>query len=91
MEENVKASRYKLSLEEVENLLKAVYNTLEIQEEKAQLSVHDIMYQGLEGTKQRVFPVHMVLTETIKKEWKDPEKGTFFFPFSQKEISIRGR
>lgn len=53
--------------------------TLEIQEEKVQLSVHDKMYQGLDESKHRVFPVHRVLSDAVKKEWKDPERGPFFF------------
>lgn len=92
VEEESRSSRYKLSLEEVDELLKAIYTTLEIQEEKAQLSVHDKMYLGLEEIKHRVFPVHKVLTDTIKKEWKNPERGQFFsktlkrrFPFEENE------
>lgn len=48
------ASRYKLTLEEVEDLLKAVYTTLDIQEEKTPLPLHDKMYQELDGTKHSV-------------------------------------
>ena len=89
-EEVASSSRYKLSLEEVDELLKAIYTTLEIAEEKVQVSLHDRMYQGLEQTKRRVFPVHKVLTESIEKEWKDPERAPFFskslrrrFPFEE--------
>lgn len=38
-------SRYRLSL--ADDLLKAIYNTLEIEEEKVQLSKHDQMYGGV--------------------------------------------
>lgn len=48
-----RSSRYKLSLEEVDDLLE-VYTTLEIEEEKAQLSVHDKMFQGL-GEVKNIF------------------------------------
>lgn len=47
-EDNDKTSfRYRLSLEEVDHLL-TIHTTLNIQESKAQLSLHDkMMYQGL--------------------------------------------
>lgn len=57
-EADLRTSRYKPSLEEVDDLLKAIYMTLGIQEEKIQLSVHDKMYRGLDESKHRVFPVH---------------------------------
>lgn len=60
-----------------------------------QLSVHDKMYQGLEETKHRVFPVHRILSDAVKKECKDPERGAFFsktlkrrFPFEEKETEV---
>lgn len=42
-EEEIRAFRYKLTLtlEEVDDLLKVVYTTLDIQKEKTQLSFHD--------------------------------------------------
>lgn len=93
-EEDSWASRYKLSLEEVDDLLKVIYMTLEIQEERVELSVHDKMYQGLDETKP-VFPVHRVFLDAIRKEWKDPERGSFFsktlrrrVPFEEKETEI---
>lgn len=56
--ESNKSAEYKLSLGEVDDLLGAIYDALEIQEEEAQLSRHDMMYQGLGKKKARVFPVH---------------------------------
>ena len=85
-------SRYKVSLDEVDDLLEAIYTTLDIQEEEVQLSLHDKMYQGLDASKHKVFPVHKVVSDTIRKEWKDPERGPFFskslrkrFPFEDKD------
>ncbi|XP_040189524.1 lamina-associated polypeptide 2-like [Rana temporaria] len=53
------------------------------------------MYQGMDDSKHRVFPVHKVLSDTVKKEWKDPEKGPFLpkslkrrFPFENKETEV---
>ncbi|XP_077319390.1 uncharacterized protein LOC143941218 isoform X2 [Lithobates pipiens] len=94
-EEDSRGSKFKLSLEEVDDILKAIYTTLKIQEEKVQLSVHDKMYQGLDETKRRVFPVHRVLSDSVRKEWKDPEKAPFFskalkrrFPFEDKDSEV---
>ena len=62
-----KVSRYKLSLEEVEELLETIHATLGIVEEKKTLSLHDQMYSGLGEQRKRVFPVHEVLVNAIKK------------------------
>ncbi|PIO24691.1 hypothetical protein AB205_0000360, partial [Aquarana catesbeiana] len=45
--ESRRPSRYKLSLDEVEDILGAVYTTLGIQVDKKPLSLHDHMYKGL--------------------------------------------
>lgn len=89
------SSRYKLSLEEVDDLLRTIHTTLNITEDKAQLSLHDKMFQGLGEEKHRVFPVHKFLSETIKREWKDPERAPFFskslkrrFPFDEDSSHI---
>lgn len=47
-----------MSLEKVDKLLKAVYTTVEMQEEK--LSLHNCMYQELDEVKGLVLPVHKV-------------------------------
>ena len=73
------ASKYKLSLEEVAGLLKMIHATLGIEEEKKELSLHDRMYAGLGDTKGRVFPVHSLITEMIKKEWVEPGEEPIFF------------
>lgn len=80
--------RYKLSLDDVGDLLKAIYDTLEIRKEQVQLSRYDLMYQGSSAHKARVFPVHKSLIESILLEWEQPEKRPFFsgslkrrFPF----------
>ena len=90
-----KPSRYKLSLEDVDHLLGAIYTTLGISTEKKTLSLHDQMYEGLGEQEKKYFPVHDVLIEAIKKEWQDPERKPFFsntlkrrFPFSEDPASI---
>ena len=83
-------TKYKLSLEQVDGLLRAVYITLGLEEDKKELSLHDKMYAGLEEPKGRIFPVHQTISDAIKHEWADPEKKTFFpkafkrrFPFDE--------
>ncbi|XP_077335506.1 uncharacterized protein LOC143981511 [Lithobates pipiens] len=41
------SSRYKLSLDKVDDLLKTIHTTLNITEDKAQLSLHDGRFQGM--------------------------------------------
>ncbi|PIO27098.1 hypothetical protein AB205_0108830 [Aquarana catesbeiana] len=64
--ESTKGLRYELTLEDVDDLLRAIYMTFDIEEEKVQLSKHDLMYNGLHKKKARVFPVHSSLLDTIK-------------------------
>lgn len=40
--------------------------------------LHDQVYQGFGEHKKRVFPVHEVLVEAVKREWQDPERKPFF-------------
>ena len=86
-EDSSRAARYKLSLDDVGDLLNAIYDTLDIQEEQVQLSRHDLMYQG-NATRTKVFPVHKSLIDMILREWEQPERRPFFsgslkrrFPF----------
>ena len=58
-----RATKYKLSIEEVDELLGAIYDTLEIEEEESQLSRHDKMYAALGKKKDRVFPIHGALSD----------------------------
>lgn len=83
-------SKYKLSLEQVDGLLRAIYATLGLEEgAKKKLSLHDRMYAGLSEPKNHTFPVHAVITETIQ-EWSELERKPFFprahktrFPFDE--------
>lgn len=88
-------SRFKLSLEQVDGLLKAIYTTLGLEEERKELSLHDKMYAGLSEHKNRNFPVHSVISEAIKKEWAEPERKPFFpkalkrrFPFDEDPAAV---
>lgn len=83
-------SRFKLSLDDVDYLLAAIFSTLYIKEETMALSLRDLMYKGLEEPKGRIFPVHKVLSDSIRREWADPERKPFFsqgpkrlFPFDE--------
>ncbi|XP_077336773.1 lamina-associated polypeptide 2, isoforms alpha/zeta-like isoform X2 [Lithobates pipiens] len=90
-----KASKYRLSLEEVDELMGAIYDTLEIEEEETQLSRHDQMYEALGKKKARVFPIHKVLSDLVLKEWSEPDKKVFFpkslkrrFPFDESPEAV---
>lgn len=79
-----------MSLEDVDDLLKAIYATLEIEAEKVQLSKHNLMYEGMHKKKARVFPVHSSLLDSITLERENPERKPFFsnnlkrrFPFEE--------
>ncbi|XP_077319428.1 von Willebrand factor A domain-containing protein 5A-like [Lithobates pipiens] len=69
-EDSSRGSRYRLSLDNVGDLLKAIYDTLEIREELVQLLKHNLMYQ--ESSVQKS------LVESILLEWEQPEKRLFF-------------
>lgn len=77
-----------MSLDDVGDLLKAIFDTLEIGEESVQLLKLNLMYQGSSAQKPRVFPVHKSLAESIMLQWEHTERGPFFsgnlkrrFPF----------
>lgn len=83
--ESTRPSRYKLSLEEVEDLLGAIHTTLGIQEEKKeQLSLHNQMYQGLGEQKKEGVPGCM------RSWWKLSRKSgkTFLFEGSKMQVSF---
>lgn len=89
------SSKYKLSLDQVDGLLKAIYATLGLEEEHKEMSLHDKMYAGLSESKSRTFPVHAVISETIRKEWADPDRKPFFsrahkrrFPFDEDPAAL---
>lgn len=50
------------------------------------LSKHEMMYQGQQKNKFKVFPVRQVMSEVVRKEWADPEKKPFFA--ASLEVSI---
>lgn len=68
-------------------MFKAIHTTLNIQEDKVQLSLYDKMYQ--EGHAPHVL-VHKVLLEAVRRKWSGPERAPFFskspkrrFPFDE--------
>lgn len=70
-----KIQRFLFPSDEKEELFKAIYDTLELEEpEDKELSVHNLLYAGLQFKQTRTFPVHASLKETVLQEWKDPEK-----------------
>lgn len=56
--------RFLFPLEEMEGLLKAIHDTLEIKEaEDKELSVDDQVYAGLQTKQSKTFPNHATLKE----------------------------
>ncbi|XP_069820995.1 lamina-associated polypeptide 2-like [Dendropsophus ebraccatus] len=81
------------SVEDVDTLVKEVRSTMEIEEQKEQRSVQDIMFSGLESKKRRVFPVHRTISALINREWAKPDRKGFIpravkrkYPFDEKEV-----
>lgn len=72
--EESRSSRHIFSADDMEDLLKAIYASEEIQEPAAQVSAQDRMYRGLIKPQARVLPVHSALKEVILREWKEPER-----------------
>ncbi|XP_072006291.1 uncharacterized protein [Engystomops pustulosus] len=67
-------SRHLFQIDDPDNLLKAIRETLNIEEEVPCMSREDELFGGLRAKKQRVFPVNETLKGLITEEWKDPEK-----------------
>lgn len=76
-EKEASSSCNRQCLGEVDDLLKTIHTTLNI-EDKAQLSLHDKMYQGMGEVKHQVFPVHKVLAEAVKRNGKTQKEPLFF-------------
>ncbi|XP_071997340.1 uncharacterized protein [Engystomops pustulosus] len=66
-------SRYLLASEDLEPLLKAVRDTLKIEEVEETQSIQDELFGLLKAKKRRVFPVNNTLRDLILEEWRDPE------------------
>ncbi|PIO33081.1 hypothetical protein AB205_0036730 [Aquarana catesbeiana] len=87
-----RASSHLFPLEDMGQLLRAIYVSEDIPEPPVQVSARDKMYRGLGKPQSRVFPVHQALKEVILREWKDPERKVLRpktwkrrFPFGEEE------
>ncbi|XP_069615747.1 lamina-associated polypeptide 2, isoforms alpha/zeta-like [Ranitomeya imitator] len=72
--EDVESSRTCLSLDRINHLVKAVNNTMGIEETQPECSIQDIMFRGIDRKSRRVFPVVEKIKSLIMKEWKKPER-----------------
>lgn len=77
IEETVNIARYLFPLKDIEELLKAVFSSEQIEPPQKSQSVQDRMYRGLQGRKPKCFPVHQSLKDMVLSEWKEPEKRLF--------------
>ncbi|XP_069839562.1 lamina-associated polypeptide 2, isoforms alpha/zeta-like [Dendropsophus ebraccatus] len=66
-------------IDSVDALVKAVRNTMKVEEFKEQLSVQDKMFEGLAPRKKKVFPLHKNIKDLIQREWNKPDRK-FFVP-----------
>ncbi|XP_071977730.1 lamina-associated polypeptide 2, isoforms alpha/zeta-like [Engystomops pustulosus] len=66
-------SKYLFSNEELDNLLKAVRNTLNVEEVVEPKSIQDELFGGLKSKRKRVFPINQTLKDIVQEEWKNPE------------------
>lgn len=57
------------SLEDTEQLLKAVRSIMKVEEHNMVKSVQDIVFEGLETRHRRVVPIHKNIWSLICKEW----------------------
>lgn len=90
--EGPRASSHLFPIEDMGQLLRAIYVSEDIPEPPVQASNRDKMYRGLGKPQSRVFPVHQALKEVILREWKDPERKVLRlktwkrrFPFGEEE------
>ncbi|XP_072006316.1 uncharacterized protein [Engystomops pustulosus] len=67
-------SRHLFPIDELDNLLKAIRQTLEIEDVVVPQSKEDELFGGLKAKRQRVFPLNDTLKELVSEEWKEPEK-----------------
>ncbi|XP_068127180.1 lamina-associated polypeptide 2-like [Hyperolius riggenbachi] len=75
--------RYLFNAEDTSELLKAVYDSEQIEQPRPSSTPQDDIYRGLEDRGGRVFPVHRAVRSIISAQWKDPE-GRLFIPRSFK-------
>ncbi|XP_071971333.1 uncharacterized protein [Engystomops pustulosus] len=64
-------TRFLFPMENLDTLLRAVRETLNIEDPVETKSVQDKLFGCLKAKKKRVFPVNNVLEDLIREEWKD--------------------
>lgn len=85
-------------LEDTDQLLKAVRDTMNLEDPKEGKSVEDRMFEGLETKRKSVFPIHKNIWGLIRREWKHPDKGVYIpktlkrkYPFDDQETVTWGK
>ncbi|XP_072003574.1 uncharacterized protein [Engystomops pustulosus] len=94
-EEEDRSGRPLVPIEDIDHLVKLVRSTMELEDEKEERSVTDVMFQGLGEKKRKVFPIHENISSLIQAEWRKADKKVFIpramkrkYPFPEKETEI---
>ncbi|XP_073406447.1 uncharacterized protein [Dendrobates tinctorius] len=66
--------KYLFRLEDMDELVQAVRNTMQIEEVPKPQSRQDLMFGGLMARKQVVFPVSEHIKTMVQEEWKEAER-----------------
>ncbi|XP_044141513.1 lamina-associated polypeptide 2-like isoform X2 [Bufo gargarizans] len=69
--------RYFFSQEDLDPLLSAVRQTMDIEEEEQTRSIQDEMFGGLKARKKKLFPVNENLKDLVIDEWADADKRLY--------------
>ncbi|XP_075189559.1 uncharacterized protein LOC142287503 [Anomaloglossus baeobatrachus] len=67
-------NKYFFSMDDMDELLGAVRDTMGVEEKKSAMSVQEEMFGGLRTQKKVGFPVHEIIRDMIIQEWESPEK-----------------
>lgn len=80
-------------LEHIDQLLKAVRATMNLEELWEEKTIEDKMFEGLEDRCKSVFPIHKSVWGLMRREWKHPDRVYFQkthkrkYPFEEETAS----
>ncbi|XP_066431206.1 uncharacterized protein [Eleutherodactylus coqui] len=66
--------KYYFSSNDIAHLIKAVRETMQIEEDNPPRTIQDEMFGGLRSRRKIMFPVNQTLQQVIIDEWQEPEK-----------------
>ncbi|XP_069812238.1 uncharacterized protein [Dendropsophus ebraccatus] len=81
-----------MPIEMVDSIVKAVRQTMAIEDDPQPRTIQDIMFEGLAPKQRPVFPIHQSIKTLISNEWSRPDRKFFVpraykrkYPFSTEE------